>query len=133
MDTHTLGSLSCGYHSIVVSSYDAHYPSTPISWFSSAGPTRDGRKKPEISGPGQDVIAARSATGNGVIRKSGTSMAAPAVTGAIAATLSQGGPDMSADQIRDAVIASARLTPPPTGTAWDPPLRTRTDQYCQHG
>jgi subtilisin family serine protease len=119
-DTHTLGSLSCGYRSIVVSSYDAHYPSTPISWFSSAGPTRDGRNKPEVSAPGQDVIAARSATGNGVIRKSGTSMAAPAVTGAIAVMLSQEGPAMSADEIREAVIASARLLPPPTGTAWNP-------------
>jgi subtilisin family serine protease len=118
-DTHTLGSLSCGYRSIVVSSYDAHYPSTPISWFSSAGPTRDGRNKPEISAPGQDVIAARSATGNGVIRKSGTSMAAPAVTGAIAVMLSQGGPAMSADEIRDTVVASARMLPPPTGTGWD--------------
>jgi hypothetical protein len=65
VDSHTLGSLSCGYRSIVVSSYDGHYQSTPISWFSSAGPTRDGRNKPEISAPGQDIIAARSATGTG--------------------------------------------------------------------
>jgi hypothetical protein len=27
---------------------------------------------------------------------------------------------MTADEIRDAVIASARLLPPPTGAAWDP-------------
>ena len=120
--SHTLGSLSCGYRSIVVSSYDAHYPSTPISWFSSAGPTRDGRNKPEISAPGQDVIAACSATGTGVMRKSGTSMAAPAVTGAIAIMLSEAqaaGSTMSADAIRQAVIASARRLPPPTGAAWD--------------
>jgi subtilisin family serine protease len=119
VDSHTLGSLSCGYSSIVVSSYDAHYQSTPISWFSSAGPTRDGRNKPEISAPGQDVIAARSATSNGVILKSGTSMAAPAVTGAIAVMLSEAQVAMTADEIRDAVIAAARLQPPPTGTAWD--------------
>jgi len=121
-DSHTLGSLSCGYQSIVVSSYDAHYQSAPISWFSSAGPTRDGRSKPEISAPGQDVIAACSATGRGVIRKSGTSMAAPAVTGAVAVMLSEAqavGKDLAADAIRQAIIASARLTPPPTGTAWD--------------
>jgi subtilisin family serine protease len=118
-DSHTLGSLSCGHRSIVVSSYDAHSPSTPISWFSSAGPTRDGRNKPEISAPGQDVIAARSATGTGVILMSGTSMAAPAVTGAIAVMLSEARAPMSADEILDAVIAAARLLPPPTGAAWD--------------
>jgi subtilisin family serine protease len=119
VDSHTLGSLSCGYRTIVVSSYDAHYQSTPISWFSSAGPTRDGRNKPEISAPGQDVVAARSATGTGVILKSGTSMAAPAVTGAIAVMLSDAQKAMTADEIHDVVIASARLLPPPTGAAWD--------------
>lgn len=118
-DSHTLGSLSCGDRSIVVSSYDAHYQSTPISWFSSAGPTRDGRNKPDISAPGQDVIAARSATGTGVILKSGTSMAAPAVTGAIAVMLSEAPKPMTAGDIRDAVIASARLQPPPAGAVWD--------------
>ena len=118
-DSHTLGSLACGYRSIVVSSYDAHYPSAPISYFSSAGPTRDGRDKPDISAPGQDVIAARSATATGVIRKSGTSMAAPAVAGAIAVMLSQPNVSMSADEIHQAVVASARLSPPPTGAPWD--------------
>jgi subtilisin family serine protease len=119
VDSHTLGSLSCGYYSIVVSSYDAHYQSTPISWFSSAGPTRDGRDKPEISAPGQDVVAARSATGTGVMLQSGTSMAAPAVTGAIAVMLSEARKAMTVNDIRDAVIDSARSLPPPTGAAWD--------------
>jgi len=119
VDSYTLGSLACGYRSIVVSSYDAHYPGAPISFFSSAGPTRDGRNKPEVSAPGQDVIAARSATGTGVIRKSGTSMAAPAVTGAIAVMLSQPNVKMDATDIQKAVIGSARLSPPPTGAPWD--------------
>ena len=48
-NTHTIGSISCGRNTIVVGSYDAHKVATPISWFSSAGPTRDGRKKPEVS------------------------------------------------------------------------------------
>jgi subtilisin family serine protease len=120
-DSHTLGSLSCGHNSIVVSSYDGHYPSAPISWFSSAGPTRDGRQKPEISAPGQDVIAARSVSSNGVIRMSGTSMAAPAVAGAIAVMLSEAsGSNMQAQDIRNAVITSARMQPPPMGATWDP-------------
>jgi hypothetical protein len=45
--THSLGSISTGHNSIVVGSYDAHKPTFPISSFSSSGPTRDGRNKPE--------------------------------------------------------------------------------------
>src|SRR5262249_39082743 len=102
VDDYTLGSLACGYQSIVVASYDAHHDGiAPISVFSSAGPTRDGRNKPEISAPGQDVIAVRSATDTGVIRMSGTSMAAPAVAGAIAVMLSQPNVKMDATQIKD--------------------------------
>ena len=63
--SHTLGSLSCGQLSIVVGSYDAHKPGKPLSFFSSAGPTRDGRQKPEISAPGHAVLAAHSRTGPG--------------------------------------------------------------------
>ncbi|HBY58491.1 MAG TPA: peptidase S8 [Solibacterales bacterium] len=88
-NSHTLGSISTGRETIVVGSYDAHKPNVPLSWFSSEGPTRDGRQKPEVSAPGHDVLAAHSRTGNGVISKSGTSMAAPAVTGICALVLAQ--------------------------------------------
>ncbi|WP_157846891.1 S8 family serine peptidase [Sphingobium fuliginis] len=88
-DEYTIGSISCGQLSFVVGSYDAHKPSTPLSWFSSAGPTRDGRQKPELSAPGHSVSAAHSRTKSGVILKSGTSMAAPAVTGALALLLAE--------------------------------------------
>jgi len=117
---HTIGSISCGRKTVVVGSYDAHKPGKPISHFSSAGPTRDGREKPEISAPGHDVLAAASRTGTGTARKSGTSMAAPAVTGAIAlllATARAHNRTLSADEIRAAVIKSARLSPP--ASAWD--------------
>jgi subtilisin family serine protease len=53
---------------------------------------------------------------------SGTSMAAPAVAGAIAVMLSEtlaAGISMDSKKIRDAVIASARLAPPPGGAKWD--------------
>jgi len=83
-NSHTIGSISCGHKSIVVGSYDAHKVNCPISYFSSAGPTRDGRNKPEISAPGHGVLAAHSRTGFKTIRKSGTSMAAPAVAGVCA-------------------------------------------------
>lgn len=114
-NSHTLGSVSCGQETIVVSSYDAHKPNLPISFFSSAGPTRDGRQKPELAAPGHDVLAAHSRTKTGVVRKSGTSMAAPAACGIIALMLSEAqarGIALSTDQIRDILIKTARLTPP---------------------
>ncbi len=80
-NTYTIGSISCGKKVIAVGSYDANAASKPLSYFSSAGPTRDGRKKPEISVPGHNVWAASSQTKSGVTRMSGTSMAAPGVAG----------------------------------------------------
>jgi hypothetical protein len=115
-NSHTIGSISCGHDSIVVGSYDAHKPLLPLSWFSSAGPTRDGRQKPEVSAPGHDVLAAASRSKNGTTRKSGTSMAAPAVTGAIALMLAEAkkrGKSLSIDQIRQALLTTVRHDPPP--------------------
>lgn len=112
--THTLGSISTGRQTIVVSSHDAHKPSFPISTFSSAGPTRDGREKPELTAPGQFVIAAKSGSGNGSTKKSGTSMAAPAVTGLIALMLAEAtrqGTTLTIDQIRTKLQTTARRDP----------------------
>ncbi|MEM7283743.1 MAG: S8 family peptidase [Pseudomonadota bacterium] len=121
-NTHTLGSISTGHHSIVVGSFDAHKPSRPLSWFSSAGPTRDGRQKPEVSAPGHDVFAAHSRTLSGGVRKSGTSMAAPAVTGVIALMMSEAlarGMDLDIATIR-MLISELNQNNPPTGEGWDP-------------
>jgi subtilisin family serine protease len=122
-NSHTIGSLSCGQKTIVVGSYDAHKPETPLSFFSSAGPTRDGRQKPEISAPGHDVVAARSQSLVGVTRKSGTSMASPAVTGVVALILAEArvkGLKLSIDEIRNLVIGTARKTPPEHSGDWHP-------------
>ncbi len=56
--------------------------------FSSCGPTRDGRQKPEITAPGDSIEAAGGNSTVGLRVDSGTSMAAPHVTGAIALLLS---------------------------------------------
>jgi Subtilase family len=45
-----------------------------------AGPTSDGRRKPEIYAPGQNIVSAK--TSCGTTTKSGTSMAAPAIAAA---------------------------------------------------
>jgi hypothetical protein len=53
-----------------------------VSYFSSRGPTGDGRNKPDIVAPGEKITAPVSS--DGVRTKDGTSMAAPHVSGAAA-------------------------------------------------
>lgn len=69
-----------------------------VSYFSSKGPTGDGRAKPDLVAPGERILSAatgamRPAVDAGVpaidyVEDSGTSMAAPHVSGVIAAFLS---------------------------------------------
>lgn len=114
---HTLGSISTGKNTIVVGSYDARDTKRIISSFSSAGPTRDGRKKPELSAPGQNVWSSRARSPS-IIKMSGTSMAAPAVTGTVALLMQAAKinkKNLNIEQIRDIMIRKSRKSPPPKG------------------
>lgn len=119
-NTHTIGSISCGRKVIAVGSYDANSASKQLSYFSSAGPTRDGRQKPEISAPGHNVWAANSLSKIGVTRMSGTSMASPCVTGIIALIFGEAsarGLKLTIDQTIQIITETARRNPP-NGAAW---------------
>ncbi len=66
-----------------------------VSYFSSKGPTGDGRMKPDLLAPGERILscaapskATKSQWRHEYVEDSGTSMAAPHVSGAIAAFLS---------------------------------------------
>ncbi|UCD17435.1 MAG: S8 family peptidase, partial [Candidatus Zixiibacteriota bacterium] len=71
--------------------------------YSSSGPTRDGRIKPELAAMGVDVYAAYF-TG-GYSRQTGASMAAPLAAGA-AALILQANPDWSPLDLREAMLQS---------------------------
>ena len=89
--------------------------------FSSRGPRLgDAGLKPEITAPGVDIIAAR-ATGTAMgqpvdnlyTAASGTSMATPHVAGA-AVLLAQQHPDWKADQLKNALVSTAKTQPQQT-------------------
>jgi serine protease AprX len=86
-----------------------------VSFFSAKGPTADGRAKPDLVAPGERIVScARMETAGGdksVIpfrEDSGTSMAAPHVSGAVAAFLSVRGEFVGkTDQIKALFCANA--------------------------
>lgn len=141
---YTTGSICHAMRTIAVGAYDGHDPAHQLALFSSVGPTRDGRRKPLLAAPGVRVLSVRSRRSAdepmGYVRMSGTSMAAPHVTGtaalmlqaagrqpiaairqALFATLSPQGPAPPGQierwgygmlNIEAAVAAARRLTPP---------------------
>jgi len=99
-------------------SYNGTDRTDNFSTFSSMGPTRDGRQKPDVSAPGQAIGAPRASTASfssavllapssRYVIEQGTSMAAPHVAGLIALML-QANPALTGTQIRTKLTATAR-------------------------
>jgi hypothetical protein len=57
--------------------------STQLSDFSSGGPAPDGRVKPDISVPGENIMSVQAGSSNGYVSMSGTSMSAPCTNGSV--------------------------------------------------
>jgi len=78
-----------------------------VTWFSSGGPTADGRMKPDLLAPGYEtpVVDAYSDTLHLYTTNNGTSFAAPIVS-AIFALILQAHPGISADEARERLYAS---------------------------
>jgi subtilisin family serine protease len=84
---YTLNNIGNASLPIVVGAYNAREAEFPICYFSSEGPSRnkDFTEKPELSAPGWNIFSARANDpAGGGFDASGTSMAAPHVTGLIA-------------------------------------------------
>ncbi|MFI1094104.1 S8 family peptidase [Streptomyces sp. NPDC020917] len=79
-----------------------------LAVFSSRGPRpSDNAVKPDITAPGVNIVAAK--LGGGHTSKSGTSMATPHVAGS-AALVAQAHPDWTGEQIKTALMNSAKPT-----------------------
>lgn len=119
---YTTNTICNCYRAIAVGAYDGTRKDRPPTRFTSRGPTADGRQKPEIAAPGYRIKAARSLPRNGwrpgeprLTVKSGTSMAAPVVSGTVALMMSVAGRPLTINEIRCALIGSADPHPGPSG------------------
>lgn len=77
-----------------------------LSDYSSRGPTSDGRIKPDITAPGESIVAAQAGSTTGMTSKSGTSMASPFAAGT-AALMIAANPALQPDDVRALMFASA--------------------------
>ena len=112
--TSTTGTICNGLRTIAVGAYDPHHPDQPVASFSSMGPTRDGRLKPDLCAPGVGILGARSTPHDKsdetppLTRMSGTSFAAPHVTGCIALMLQVAPRPLRIEEIHNLLLANTR-------------------------
>ncbi len=106
----TIGSPGCAREVITIGATD---DLDRVADFSSRGPTKDGRTKPDVCFPGVNIIAARADEVNlGPVRDgkymelSGTSMATPHASGVVALLL-EAYPDMKPSEVKERLMSTA--------------------------
>jgi len=113
----TSGVICNGERTIAVEAFDSRTPDRSLAPFSSCGPTRDGRQKPDILAPGVRILAARSnpagscSQDSGLVEKSGASMAAPHVTGAVALIFEAAPRKLDISETQKILFGSAQKAP----------------------
>ena len=106
VDKYSVSSFACGENIVSVANYDAK--GKKINKTSSEGPTRDERKKPNISAPGTRIIAANGFNPDHLwTKKSGTSMSAPYVAGVIGLMMAVN-PNLTGAQINGILARTAK-------------------------
>jgi serine protease AprX len=106
-DLYTTGSPSAAAEVITVGSMaDPGKDGFFLDPFSSRGPTADGRIKPDLCAPGEQILAARANSSSGYVRYSGTSMATPFVAG-VAALMLQANPSLTPAEVKAMMKATA--------------------------
>ncbi|MCL6580140.1 MAG: S8 family serine peptidase [Firmicutes bacterium] len=85
---YTIGSPAAAANAITVGALvDPGEKGWAMAYFSSRGPTADGRVKPDICTPGYYITAAKANSTNQYVTMSGTSMATPFMAGVVALML----------------------------------------------
>jgi subtilisin family serine protease len=109
---YTTNTICNSYYGIAVGAFDPSVSARPPAPFTSQGPTSDGRQKPELAAPGLRILAARSEPAQGwrgerrLTIKSGTSMAAPWVSGTVALMMQAARRPLTIHEIRRLLIGS---------------------------
>ena len=116
------GAIAVAAHSALTQRNDGTVIPGMLASFSSKGPVIDGRRKPEISAPGTNVVSSISSYSDETYQPrmsfehggrtyiwssmSGTSMSGPAVTGIVALML-EANKDLTPSQVRDILCQTA--------------------------
>ncbi|KAJ6635653.1 Bacillopeptidase F [Pseudolycoriella hygida] len=103
-----------------------------ISYFSSVGPTIDGRMKPDFACPGSDIVSASHLADNQYRSLSGTSMAAPHASG-VAALIRSRNPSFNTNQVKAALIRGVRAITPSGRTCGGVPDSVRPNHHVGAG